>query len=69
MKKVICISRNDKFNHHRKLEINKWYLCSYVNGNGGVNIHRSNGVYIGTFNESQFLSQEDWRELQLNNII
>ncbi len=73
MRKVVCISRNEKYEHQRKLEVSGVYLAEentdsyviYIIPPNNIDIHSSKYEYrLGSYHKYQFI---DWLEYNREN--
>jgi len=66
MKKVLCISRNEFFKHHLKIEVGKIYLGDGFGFGRGINIRDISGGFIGRYHSDQFV---DLRSHNLEKVL
>lgn len=70
MKKiVICINKNDKYEHHRKLTIGGKYLSdnSFINKTA-LCIYDVLDNYIGYYNKENFIGIDEYRDNKIEKI-
>jgi hypothetical protein len=64
-KKVICIRKDSRYNHHRKLEIGKIYTA-HINGNEFYVSNNQEG--LGYYHPQMFVTLDEWRNIQLKEL-
>lgn len=79
-KLVICVGRNDKYKHHRKLKIGEKYIMHKNNSkflskkhlesfHSSIIIKKINGDTLGHYPENLFIDVSKHRESVIDNII
>jgi hypothetical protein len=70
LKKVVCLNLDQRFKHHRKLQLGKVYLSHDTSQSDSIAIYdNQNGKFLGFFKSENFESIEDNRDRKLSDVL
>lgn len=69
--KVLCVDRNERFGHHRRLEINKEYFAIYTKDEETISIYSepNSQRWLGHYPSKLFLDIANERNRKITEIL